>query len=1055
MKLSKNALLMSSILGITASMWAPMTFAQDVEQLPSAAEIAEETDRDEVVVTGSRLRRDAFSSPSPLVTLDVEENRKFGIASINGLVQNSVTATGGRIDADLNTSAGNSNATEEPPAGGTGSSNINLRGLGPERALVLLNGRRLGATGVRGAPAQPDIGLIPFSMVQRVDIATEAGSSVYGADAVAGTVNVVLRNDFEGFELTAGHRQPEEVGGDVNTMGFLLGAQGDRSRIVFGGEYYDRQRVITGDRSFAERLKYVEHDEEGNTFIVDGSPFPDLVWNAFVPNSLFCGTPGQTGPLGIPNFTQCGALPLPAGVNDRDANDENSFGSNFRYFDGGTDNDSRGRADLVGELERVSLMTTAEYDLNIFANEQFYAEAFYFNRRNLSRGTNEQIYPTVAAMIEQRDTAGNVVGMVDNPWNPFDFDVNPVVTIDDFPQERNVELSQSRFVAGLRGDLATGWFGENDWRWDAYVSFDRGTGRQSQQVLSEDNLIAGLNYYISDSGRITCDSPTPNVDVFGFFSPQDCVPIDLLNPTVFTETETSTGRLPTQIQSDFLKSTRVNTTQIDQTIFSAFVDGNLMSIPSGGDVSLGVGFEYRKDVIRSANSVDGVRGTIAGENPLPEGETTGSRDFHEIFAEIDVPLIVGRPGIELLRFDGAIRYTDESNFGSDTTYRIRGQYKPNDWLSLSSGFGTSYRTPNLREQFLANQGGGVGGGADPCLNANIQLAVQNGENDPATRFLIDNCIASGVPFTDSNNDGNPDTTVLGTSGVTTINTFSGGNPNLNPETSETLTITASFDQPWYEGFDFQAAVSYFDIKIENSIEEPTINDLVGNCYTNFDFPNQTHPFCSLITRGTSSNPAVNQIRTADITFFNIGEITSEGIDFTTRFGITPFQLDGSDVDWTLGTSIAYQIEQGVITFDPSDFDDNVGEIGTPEVRANISSLFNWRDFTLATQHRFIGKGATDLGGAELAAGMRLFNPSGFIAGRPLTRSVDFVESVWYHDASLTYDADSWGLTIGVNNVFDKEPPLIGRGASQRNNAVTASGYDLVGRTFFMNARKNF
>ncbi len=1053
MKITDKTILCASTIlaGAFGYVGAGTAYAQTVETLPSAEEIADQTDQDEIVVTGSRLRRDAFSSPSPLTVLDVEENRKFGITSINSLVQNSVTATGGRIDADLNTSAGNSNATEAPPSGGTGSSNINLRGLGPERALVLLNGRRLAATGVRGAPAQPDIGLIPFNMVERVDIATEAGSSVYGADAVAGTVNVVLRNDFEGFELSGGVKVPEHGGGEEFSLGFLLGAQGDRSRITFGGEFYDRERISTGERSFSERLKYLEHDAEGNIYSIDGSPFPDLVWNTGLPERLFCGTPGQSGPLGIPNYTQCGVLPVPSGANDLDSAPFSNNGSNFRYFDVGTDNDSRGRADLVGELERVSLMTTGEYDLNLMANEQVYFEAFYFNRQNLSIGTNEQIYPTIPGMIEQRDADGNVVAMVDNPLNPFDQSVNPVITFDEFSQARNVELQQARFVAGMRGDLDIGWFGENDWRWDAYASFDRGTGRQSQPGIQEDNLIAGLNYYLNANGDIVCDSPTPNVDIFGFFSPQECVPIDLLNPSLFTETSTSTGRLATEAERDFLIGTRVNTTQIDQTVFSAFVDGDLMTLPWGGDVALGVGYEYRKDIVRSANSFDGVAGTIAGENPLQEGETTGSRDFHEFFAEIDVPLIQGRPGIELLRFDGAIRHTDESNYGTGTTYRARGQYKPVDWLSVSSGWGTSYRTPNLREQFLADQGGGVGGGSDPCLNQNLQALIPG----PVTDLILANCIADGVPFTpDADGNGIPDT-VLGTSGVTTINTFSGGNSSLDPETSETFTFTVSLDQPWYDGFDLQLAASYYNIKIKDSIEEPTIDDLIGNCYTNLDFPGLTHPFCSLLTRRTSTNPAVNQIATADISFFNIGEITSEGIDFNARLGFSPFDLYGEDVEWTLGAALAYQLEQGGFTFDPADFDDNVGEIGTPEFRANISSIFNWRNLTFATQHRFIDSGATDLTGAEAAAGMRLYNPSFFFAGRPETRSVDFVDSIWYHDASLTYDNESWALTIGVNNVFDKEPPLIGRGASQRNNAVTASGYDLIGRSVFANVRKSF
>ncbi|HZW58665.1 MAG TPA: TonB-dependent receptor plug domain-containing protein, partial [Woeseiaceae bacterium] len=141
---------------------------------------------EEIVVTGSRIHRDEYSSPSPIQVLDVESGRQLGISSITEMLQRATVANGTQIDATLNTNAGNSNATEAPPTGGVGSSSIDLRGLGPERTLVLVNGRRMGSVGVRGAPAQPDINLIPFSMVERVEILTEGVSAGYGADAVAG-----------------------------------------------------------------------------------------------------------------------------------------------------------------------------------------------------------------------------------------------------------------------------------------------------------------------------------------------------------------------------------------------------------------------------------------------------------------------------------------------------------------------------------------------------------------------------------------------------------------------------------------------------------------------------------------------------------------------------------------------------------------------------------------------------------------------------------------------------------------------------------------------------
>jgi iron complex outermembrane receptor protein len=173
---------------------------------------------EEITVTGSRIRRDEFSSPSPIQVLDVESGRQLGISSISEMLQRATVATGQQIDATLNTNAGNSNATEAPPTGGVGSSSIDLRGLGPERTLILVNGRRMGSVGVRGAPAQPALNLIPFSMVDRAEVLTEGVSAVYGADAVAGVVNVILREDFAGFAVTLNTELPNDDGGEIGQI---------------------------------------------------------------------------------------------------------------------------------------------------------------------------------------------------------------------------------------------------------------------------------------------------------------------------------------------------------------------------------------------------------------------------------------------------------------------------------------------------------------------------------------------------------------------------------------------------------------------------------------------------------------------------------------------------------------------------------------------------------------------------------------------------------------------------------------------------------------------
>ncbi len=1057
--LRRRILLRTSVTALLASGAMTMNaYAQDVETVPDAAEEAADESRDTIVVTGSRLRKDAFSSPSPLTTLDVDQSRRIGVTSITELLSRSTVNNGTQIDSTLNTNAGNANATEQPPAGGTGSSNISLRGLGPERTLVLMNGRRLAPAGVRGAPAQPDISLIPFQMIERAEIATEAGSSVYGADAVAGTVNIILRNDFEGLEFTANYETPEAAGGSQVQVGFMAGAQGDRARIVFGVEYYDRQRVSGFQRDFTSPgLRRLEFDAGGNVFSApDNGFFDDVVLAIFEPADIwFVATPGQTD-AGIPNFSTSNFLTslIPTGSADL-----GGIG-NRRYDDQFSDNDERRNADLVGDLERTSILTTGEVDLDWFGTDnQFYFEAFYFDRQTQSIATTEQIFPDIPGLIPQEDANGNIIVdgtgaavLVDNPLNPFPTDVVPIYTLENLPQTRDVELQQVRLVGGLRGDLATGgWLAENNWTYDAYFSFDRGTGFVAQPILNGTRLaLATQTIRLDAGGNVVCGplAATAPAAVGGLTLGADCVPFDGLSAGHFGPN--GDGRL-SDAEFNYLIGNRTNRTTIEQYVANAFVQGDLMESPWGGAISAGVGFEYRKDIIDSQNSFDGVRQNIAAENPLLEGETRGSRNLVEFFGEVDIPLIVDKPGIKLLNIDAAVRYTDESNFGSDVTWRTRVQYRPVDWFGLSGGYGTSFRAPNLREQFLADQGGGESGFLDPCLNNNIVAAIPaGGDSDTNFQRLVGECQLSGVnSFIDSDMNGFVDSNLLGTLGVTTIPTTSGGNETLLPETSRTFTFTAQAEQPWFKGFDFNVAVSYYDIKIDNTVSEPTASIIINNCYFDTSFPGQTSPFCSLITRPTGGSAASRIINGIDLSFFNIGEVTAKGLDVDTRFGMELGVVSGNVLDWALTTRTAIQLEQEIETFDPTDRDDNLREIGTPKYRVNVGSVFNWGDFTLASEHRYIGAQQQDDDGIDPDQ-----NP--FFLATLITQPVDFVDSLWYHDVSLTYSQDSFSISAGVNNIADKAPPLIDSGAGpNRLNAVSSSGYDFFGRSYFVTGRVNF
>ncbi len=1047
-------------------------------QVQDAADQDAEDDEsaEEVVVTGSRLRKDSFNSPSPLQVFKIEDARKVGVSTIQELLTRSTVANGTQIDQSLNNNAGNSNATEAPPEGGVGSSNINLRNLGAARSLVLVNGRRLAATGVRGAPSQPDLGLIPLALVDRVEVLTEGASSIYGADAVAGVVNVTLRSEFEGLEVSGNFEQPLDPGGDVYQVSFLAGSSGERARILVGGEWFQRSRVQTNKRDFSSSLREITVAPDGsirqlprsgffdNVIIASPGvavPFPNPFTGAPITATQFFFTPGATD-IGIPNFSTGFALPVPQPplFDPAIPAPPGSQNTRFPLVPFYNDQTERGLADLVGDARRISVIANGSVDLNFWNNEQFYFESYYLNRRTFSIASTEQIFPDVPGQIDQLDANGVVIGRVDNPLNPFPVDIAPILTLEDVPQTRNVELEQFRFVAGFRGDFAGGFLGEKGWNWDTYFSFDRGIGFQSQPILFEPNLtLATLNVRQLADGSLSCDIPN-NTDQNGaFVTPQTCIPINFANPDLYTGGRTGEG-IFTDAERDFLVGTRTNRTAIEQFVVNGFFGGELFTSPWGGAITAGFGGEYRRDVIRSQNSTDGVFGTNAAEAPSVEGDTNGARRFYEFFGEVDIPLIREKPWIDLLQIDGAVRYTNESNFGDDVTYRARALYRPVNWLQFSGAYGTSFRAPNLREQFLADQGGASAGTLDPCIAVNITNALTSAGSDTEAQFAnrVQNCIASGVLFTDTSGNGVPDATVLGSQGVTSISTISGGNSELLPETSRSFTVSGSFTQPWFKSFDFVLAASYYNIRIRDTVAEPDASLIVANCFLDTDFPSLSSPFCSLISRpgtGATSN-IINEI---DVSFFNIGEETAKGVDVNTRLTFDlPFKLAGSPIAFTHTTTSSYQLEQERETFDPSDRDDNVGEIGSPRFRFNNVANFRWGEFDVTVENRRLGAQDND---GSLAAPVRfldqLVSPTG--AARPVAEIgtiVDFVDPVWYHDVSVTWSRNNFSLTAGVNNIANRAPPLIDstRGF-QRNNAVTSAGYDLFGRTLFLNGSIRF
>jgi iron complex outermembrane receptor protein len=952
---------------------------------------------EEVVVTGSRIARDEYSSAAPLQTFNIEAAKALGITSVSELLQRATIANGQQLNGEINTNAGNGNASEAPSIGGVGSANVSLRGLGPERTLVLVNGRRLGSSGVRGAPAQPDINLLPLNMVERIEIITEGASSVYGADAVAGVVNVILRDKFEGLELSANSEMPAD-GGEINQASFMTGASTDRANFVISGEFYTRQRIRAGDRYDCPRD--TEVDQQGNV--------TSQCFNGFFDNAVFSfdahphGSPwvwwtGGSTDIGVPNFSSsAGANPslTPPQASER-GDDRNRVFFLPQYSDW----DERLDSDLVAPLERFSVVSMGSYQTDFFGgSNEVYFENYYMNRQVVSKATHEQIFPTVPGMIPKEDASGNLIRdaagalvLFDNPDNPFANGAVPIITLDDVPQIRDVELQHFRFVGGYRGEFSDGWLGDHNFAWDISASYDRGTGFESRQILNETNLQITLDTLRLDAnGNVVCG--LGNNDAFGLVKPEPCAPTNFFAPSLYNFGANGEGAFETDLDRAWLVGTRTNRTVVEQTLYSAYVTGDLWEM-NAGTVGFAGGFEYREDAIKSAADFLGARGGVAAENPLTEGETFGSRDLFDAYAEFYIPLVQDRLAIEV-----AGRYTDESNFGSEETERFRITYTPSDNVTLSASYGTSFRAPNLREQFLADQFGGVGGDADPCAipdAANVG-GVYDASLDTRSQTVLDNCVQQGA-----------DPTLVGLIAQITIPVTIGGHPDeLVADTSESLTATFQWSPDIGEDWDLDLAVSYFDIDIEDTVRSVAATTIMTRCFE--DAPNLASPFCSRLERNSgAADPTFNFISAIDASFVNIGKETAVGYDINTRLGTN---FGNWRATWSNALTVQTEADEQIFAGDI--IEDKLEDFGVPEYRwnstvslANANWEFVWGLRYMSSTHA----SDVDVINAECDS----FDDSTEIAGTTPTAAVCTADEVWYNDLSATYRADTWTVSGGI------------------------------------------
>ncbi|MEC9250939.1 MAG: TonB-dependent receptor, partial [Pseudomonadota bacterium] len=686
------------------------------------------------------------------------------------------------------------------------------------------------------------------------------------------------------------------------------------------------------------------------------------------------------------------------------------------------------------------------YDVNFFERDTIYFEASYATRNSVGRFTDEQVFPGVPALIPLEDANGNLLvnpdgslQLFDNPLNPFDADALPVYSLEGLSQRRKSDVDVFRFVGGMEGDLP--FLMDRNWVYDVSLAYDRSYGTASQPIMREDGIREALDTLRLDaSGNPICGLDR-NATSFGFLTPTNCPAIDFFNPSLFTVLG-GDRNFATQEETDFLFGQAINITEMEQVHAQAIFTGDVFEMPAG-TVGLVLGMEFREQRINSINDVSRVLGTAASEIPDTERPTIGRTSLYELFAETELPIT------DNLLFSLSGRFTEHETFGAHMTYSGKFDWQVTDSFRLRSTYGTSFRAPNLREQFLAGATGTISGANDPCL---VPATANNGgvydpNGETRSQLILDNCVAAGA-----------DPTALGLLATTGITTSTGGNPNATAETSESLTFGGVFQHSFANDIDLDVSVTYFDIQIEDTLEESNAATILANCYGNQ--PNLADPSCARITRNTG-DPTTATVALVDASFINIGQLTSTGIDYNVRASM-PLSFVDDQTDLVLSFNAAQYLEQ-LRNQDPSDpnsiEEDLIGRIASPEWLWQFSATATRGNWAARWRTRYQGEGQQENSDALVQTDLTRAVPRtaceqlGY-AGQ--CRDVDFVDSYMTHDLSLSYDADMWSFSAGVNNITDEQPPLIDQGEGPaRMNMVVQSGYDLIGRRAFASITRRF
>ena len=1020
--MNKSHLLLGAASFVVAASVALPAFAQE-----APAETAECADADDngvcdeseavtgeaIVVTGSRIRRDTYNTIEPITVVTAQEITQSGFNSATDALQSAeVTAGAGQI---------NNFYGGFVTAGGTGANTLGLRNLGPARTLVLLNGRRIAPAGTRGNVLAADLNVLPTAIVERIEVLKAGASSVYGSDAVAGVVNIITDSRVRGLTIDAQVNVPEVGAGIDKRIGATFGFGNDRFNLIGSLEYRQRNALRLNDRGFTS-CPIPGFRTGPDAPIGSDDPFPlgdprncftidngGVTINTIGYTRLNAAGTELVGVTGIGRTS--GALgtftrfvPAP-GMGGGDTPGYLGVGT----YDRDSFDPASQQEELVTPVKTYTGFLAGTYDVGGLGNAEVYGEVLA-TRRQSSAKLYRQVsldYLRGSPLLPEPLRSGYFA----NATNTTSGQPIAVRAFVGFGlTDSSQEVDYVRAGGGIRGD-----FFFDGWRYDAYVGKSWTDGTYEIESFLIDRMAASTNVVQNPDGSFRCASSATFAN---------CVAAPALTAAVVG------GELPQAWRNYVLQNT-IGTTKFRESTATVSFDGPLFKLP-GGDVQLAIGFEYRKQQIDDTPDPNSISGNLLG---LTAGTPTrGSDNVKEAFAEVYLPLLADRPFFHNLSLNASIRYTDYASYGSDYTYKVAGEWQFVRGIGIRGSYGTSYRAPALAEQFLGATSGFIGAANDPCDSDNFPRsggAPNPGAYTPAQQQRAANCAAIGI-----------DVATFRQNNSITSFTRGGAETGLSAETSRNWSVGVVLQPRISASTSFALAVDYFDIKVSNGVSALSGTTILNRCYNATDF-NPATGFCRFVQRDA------NKILTVTSGFVNLATDIVKGYEMSARFGTDIF---GGRL--LINANLTKYTEQSDRTFPEEILLDANGTLNVPDWVGSGDVSFRKGPVTARW-------GVTWFDGSS---GTAVYNQTNRTTGVVNQNNVDtlnneyLIEAPSYmlHNVSVQLNVnDKLEVTMGVRNLFDKDPPRLTSYYTLIGNAPLYSGYDYTGRQYFVNTTFKF